>query len=274
MDKIEASAPSVESWARSYIKSCDLSEKCRPVPAPQHFEEAPTSEDLRPGRPQELRVTQTKPRGIKPGSLTRAEANAELHHRFWHHELQAAELMCWALVRFVDTPLAFKKGLLRIFFDEVRHMQLYEERLHALGYQVGDFEVRDWFWDRVPTCQTPLEFVALLGMGLEGANLDHTERFGHWFRAVGDEESARIQDQVGNEEIAHVRFATRWFKEWTGGIDFDVWCEALPPPLTPLLMRGKTLHRERRQKAAFPEEFSDALNDFEATHRSPRSPRS
>lgn len=273
MDQLKVPALTVESWARNYITSKDLSQKCAPPPVPPRFEEAPTAEDLRPGRPQELHVTRTRPKSFKPGALTRIDARAELHHRFWHHELQAAELMCWALVRFVDTPVAFKKGLLRIFADEVRHMQLYEKRLRSLGYQLGDFEVRDWFWERVPTCQTPLAFVALLGMGLEAANLDHTERFGTWFRAVDDEESALIQDQVGKEEIAHVRFATRWFKEWTGAIEFDAWCEALPPPLTPLLMRGKTLHRERRRKAAFPEEFSDALGSFEPTRRSPRPQR-
>lgn len=192
---------------------------------------------------------------MKLGALQNPRSRAELIHKFWHHELQAAELMCWAILRFVDTPLSFRQGLVRICRDEVRHMGLYSSHLETLGFQVGDFPVRDWFWERIPTCQTPLQFVALLGMGLEGANLEHTERFATWFRTLGDERGAAIQDQVGLEEVAHVRFATRWFREWTGDVDFATWCKHLPPPLSPLLLRGKTLRWPLRRKAEMPEEF-------------------
>ncbi len=178
--------------------------------------------------------------------------------------------MCWAVLRFPDTPAEFRRGLLRIARDEIRHMALYEEHLRTLGHELGSFDVRDWFWERVPSCTTPLEFVAFLGMGLEGANLEHTERFATWFRAVGDERGAEIQDQVGREEVAHVRFATRWFRTWTGDVDFATWCERLPSPITPLLLKGKKLRWELRRKAEMPEAF---LGELEAwTPSAPERP--
>lgn len=150
-------------------------------------------------------------------------------------------------------------------------MKLYQEHLGRLGFALGDFPVRDWFWERAPTCESPLAFVAFIGMGLEGANLEHTERFAAWFRAVGDERGALIQEQVGREEVAHVRFATRWFREWTGGVDFDEWCSSLPPPLTPLLLKGKTLRWELRRKAEMPEDFLERLAAWTPEPRADRS---
>src|SRR6202020_2570867 len=107
---------------------------------------------------------------------------------------------------FSNTPRAFRVALLRILLDEVRHMQMYEKYLNELGYTFGDFPVRDWFWDRVPHAPTAPHFVALMGIGFEGGNLDHTQRFAERFRAVGDERGALLQETVGEEEIPHVRF--------------------------------------------------------------------
>jgi uncharacterized ferritin-like protein (DUF455 family) len=259
----------VEEWARLYIECSDLSGKISPALPPKRWAPDRAPLDPRPGRPPELEVSLKKPRTFKQGALVRAEARAALHHKFWHHELQAAELMCWALLRFPDTPQEFREGLLRIFRDEVRHMGMYQAHIESLGFALGDYPVRDWFWERIPTCETPVQFVALLGMGLEGANLDHTARFSTWLRSVGDLEGATIQEQVGREEVAHVRFATRWFRAWTGDVDFDEWCAALPEPLTPLLMRGKTLQMEPRLKAEFPQAFLTSLERWEPEPHKP-----
>lgn len=199
----------------------------------------------------------------RPGALTEARARAQLLHTFWFHELQAAELMCWALLRFDDAEPEFRRGLVRIWKDEVRHMRLYAEHMQTFGFAPGAFPVRDWFWQRVPACSTKVMFVALLGMGLEAANLEHAPRFAQWFRAVGDVAGADLQERVAAEEVAHVRFATYWFKRWTGTDDFETWVEALPRPLSPLLMRGKTINREARRAAGMSEAFIDRLASYE-----------
>lgn len=263
------SARTVEEYCRAYLLSTRLSEKCKPPPAPSVWSDEPKSQDLRPGRPPDLTVTYDRPRALKQGALVRAEIRAEVLHKFWHHELQAAELFCWAILKFCDAPLAFRNGLLRIFSDEVRHMRLYQQHIASLGFSIGDFAVRDWFWDRVPSCETPLSFVALLGMGLEAANLEHAERFERWFRAAGDKQAAQIQQQVGREEVAHVKFATFWFRKWTGSVDFEQWKAQLPPPLSPLLMKGKTLDLRRRRAADFPEPFLTELAAYAPTINPP-----
>jgi uncharacterized ferritin-like protein (DUF455 family) len=195
----------------------------------------------------------------KPESLIEARFRAKLIHTFWHHELQAAELMCWALLAFSSAEPAFRRGLLRIAEDEIRHMHLYEQHLHLLGYAVGDFPVRDWFWERVPSCESALSFVALMGMGLEAANLEHAPKFAAQFRAAGDEVGAALQERVAREEEAHVRFGTRWFSRWTNGCTFDTWRAQLPEPLSPLILRGHPLAVAARVAAGMPAQFVDAL---------------
>jgi uncharacterized ferritin-like protein (DUF455 family) len=251
-------AGTVERWAWDYILSTSLAVKTAPPPPPDAWEDSPPVRLLEsPGRPPELRVLS---RAGKARGLSTERGRAQALHSFFHHELQAAELMAWALLAFPSTPREFKSGLVRIAQDEIRHMHMYEKEIERLGHRVGDFTVRDWFWQRVPTCQTPTAFVALMGLGLESANLEHSSSFAARFRAVGDEQGARVQEVVGLEEIAHVRFGVRWFQEWNGELTFDAWRRALPEPLTPMLMRGHPLRRDARTRAGQPAAFQDELD--------------
>jgi uncharacterized ferritin-like protein (DUF455 family) len=214
-----------------------------------------------PGRPAELLRNTGRLR--PPRSLESARARAKLLHTFLHHELQAAELMCWALLAFPETDLAFRRGLLKICLDEVRHMNLYRAHIEHLGFQLGDFPIRDWFWQRVPSCVRPVQFVAMMGMGLEAANLEHAGDFSRRFLEVGDGEGAHIQERIGKEEIPHVKFAVKWFKRWQISKEptamFDDWCRELPEPLSPLMMRGTPLARVAREKAGMDVAFLDQL---------------
>lgn len=62
---------------------------------------------------------------------------------------------------------------------------------------------------------------------------------------MGDEHGAAIQERIGAEEIPHVRFALRWFERFTGEATL-AWAAHLPPPLSPLLMRGRRWPARRR----------------------------
>jgi uncharacterized ferritin-like protein (DUF455 family) len=167
--------------------------------------------------------------------------------------------MCWALLAFPATPASFRQGLLGICIDEIRHMQMYRDYLAERGFSYGEFPVRDWFWQRTATCSIALEYVSLMGIGLEGGNLDHAARYAKAFAEAGDEDAAELQRVVAEEEIPHVRFAIRWFQKWSGGLDFDSWMEHLVAPLTPSLFRGRELDRESRRLAGFTDEFLDRL---------------
>ncbi len=264
-----ASAPpegTVEAWAWDYILSRDSRTKLNPVPPPTRWEsQAPARRLVRPGRPADWVLIPRATRTPKPGALVRASARAQLLHGFHHHEVQAAELFCWALLAFVDTPLRFRRGLLAIAVQEIEHARLYREQLERLGSHVGAFPVRDWFWERVPSVPTPLGFVALMGMGLEAGNLEHGQTFARHLRNADDEQAAAVVDQVAQDEEAHVRFAVRWFRRWAGPLQFELWRQELPPPLTPTPLRGLPLARAARLRTGQPAEFLDSLEAWPAS---------
>jgi uncharacterized ferritin-like protein (DUF455 family) len=199
----------------------------------------------------------------KTRGLAAPSGRARALHTFFHHELQAAELMAWALLAFPETPREFRAGLVKIALDEIRHMHLYAKQITRLGFAIGSFTVRDWFWERVPACEDAAAFVATMGLGVESANLEHTASFAARFREAGDEEGARIQELVGREEIGHVRFGAFWFEKFRASFDFETWRRALPSPLSPMLMRGKPMNRQARLSAGQSETFLDDLEKWQ-----------
>lgn len=254
-------AETVERWCWDYVLATTLAAKTDPPPVPDAWTGDGEKRRIeRPGRPPELEVVA---RAEKTRGLGSPTGRARALHTFWHHELQAAELMCWAVLAFADRERELRAGLVRIALDEIRHMKIYAAQIERLGHRIGDFSVRDWFWERVPTVDGPISFVAVMGLGVESANLEHTASYAAKFRAAGDEEGARAQEIVGREEIAHVRFGAKWFERLAGGLDFDSWRRALPPPLTPLLMRGRPIDRAARLRAGQPEEFVTELEAWQ-----------
>jgi uncharacterized ferritin-like protein (DUF455 family) len=251
----EPPAGTVERWCWDLIHAETLEHKLAPRTPPEEWEREPPARRVeRPGRPPELRVAQRSAR--TPDSAARTAARAQLVHTFLHHELQAAELFAWAILAFPDTPLEFRQGLLRLCCEELMHLALYRGHLERLGHSVGEFAVRDWFWERVGTTPDAATFVALQGLGLEGANLEHSSRFAARFRAAGDDEGASILAQVERDEIAHVAFAVRWFERLTGApLDYDRWRAALPAPLTPAVLQGRPLNRAARLEAGLDDAF-------------------
>ena len=240
--------------------SAELRDKIAPSAPPARFREGAAPRRLsEPGRPPEFRAAKRGERTPKLEALKEPYYRARALHAFFHHELQAAELMCWALLAFSDAELEFRKGLLGICLDEIRHMNLYRAHIEALGCHIGDFGVREWFWKRVPTCPSKLAFVSVMGMGLEAANLEYAGDFAARFRTVGDEAGAQIQERIAKEEVAHVGFATRWFARWTGGCDFETWAAELPPPLSPWVMHGSPIAEQARLRAGMTAEFIAAL---------------
>lgn len=252
-----------ERWAWDYLHTDELAEKLSPPPLRSlSWEKDPVARNITtPSRPG-LEVATKSPKSPKMGALVQPKKRAQLFHTFFHHELQAAELMCWACLRFVDTPQELRRGLLAICGDEIRHMHMYKRHIEELGFAIGSFPVRDWFWERVPSCTSAASFLATMGIGFEGANLDHAERYAEWFHHAGDLRAARLQRQVCEEEVAHVRFAVRWLTALTGSSDFASWQTQLPAPLSPMLMHGAKLNLEARTRAGMTATFLGKLASY------------
>ncbi len=266
----------IERWAFDYVTSSDLAYKLAPPEPPRVADTgARPLRGLRPGRPPELRIVERAKGPKGKDALVDRRKRAHLFHTFFHHELQAAELMANALVAFPTAPRAFRVGLVRILFDEVRHMQAYAGHVRALGESIGAFPVRDWFWERLGDVDGPGAFVAAMGVGFEGGNLDHVTRFARSLEDVGDLDGARIVRRVGEEEIVHVRFGLTWLARFADlpEVTLEAFAAALPPPLTPSVMRGPVLDRASRKRAGYTDSFLDALDAYAVAHPSgARSP--
>jgi uncharacterized ferritin-like protein (DUF455 family) len=256
-------AGSVERWAYDFITSTRLTDKLAPPPPPtvwNHSVEACVL--LQPGRPAEMVPRENKKKTPK---VQLPERRAEVLHTFLHHELQAAELMAWAILAFPATPPAFRRGLLSLCCDEIRHLQMYAQHLETLGHPFGSFTVNDWFWKRVPAGDpTPAHFLARLGIAFEGANLDHGARYTAAFAAAGDKRAAEIQAQIVEEEVPHTAFALHWFAVLTGDVAFDNWRKYLPAPISPAMARGTPINVEARLRAGYAADFIDALAGWDA----------
>jgi uncharacterized ferritin-like protein (DUF455 family) len=252
-------------WAHDYVTSTSLAHKLSPPPLPAASEAThPPIRLTAPGRPAELTTTWSKYKAPKSAAALRdPRKRAQLLHTFWHHELQAAELMCWAVLAFPEAPQALRRGLLGICLDEVRHMNLYAAHLARLGHGVGAFPVRDWFWQRAPAAQRMAAFLALMSLGFEAGNLDHSARFVQLFGEAGDADAAALQAVVGREEEQHVAFGIHWFRALEGGLDFARWCRALPAPLSPMVMRGKPLAHAARTHSGFDARFLEELEAWQ-----------
>ncbi len=262
-----------ERWAWDYIHAPTLEAKFDASAVPVEWESRGVSYVVDAPSRVQLRPSNDRLKNVSAGALADPRRRAQVVHTFLHHELQAAELMCWALLKFADTPELFRRGLLRICQDEIRHMNMYASLLSDAGVSFGDFTVNDWFWSRVPSATSASEFLATMGVGFEGANLDHARRFAERFRSVGDDQGARVQDVVGEEEIHHVHFALHWLEQFSGATHFDAWRSHLPAPLSPMVMRGRPLNERDRARAGFSAEFVAALDKWESSPTGPNEAR-
>ncbi len=257
-----------EAWVADWLALPDpLQRLAAHVPGPRElpFEgEIPGAQVcarriLPPPRPARWQVATRARRSVGGKALTLPAARNALLHTFLHHEMQAAELFAHALLAYPDAPDPWRRGLLGLIADELDHARRYSVLLRDRGVVYGDLPVGDWFWERALTAQSPAAFLALIGLGLEGANLDHTARFSARFAAAGDAHAADLVAAVGHEEIAHVRFAVRWFARFAGAFDLEHWRAHLPAPFTERPFVHLPLARVERERAGFPPALLDRL---------------
>jgi uncharacterized ferritin-like protein (DUF455 family) len=178
-------------------------------------------------------------------------------HALANHELQAAELFAWAILRFANSPEDLRRGWLRILADEQRHCALYVARLEAHGARFGDFPVSGHFWSKTKDLATPLAFICAMGLTFENANLDFGGEYVAAARATGDEDSARALLAVHADEIRHVRFAWEWLARMKDPAHsmWDAYVANVAPPHGPRRARGAAFDRLSRVAAGFDEDF-------------------
>ncbi|MDJ0869519.1 MAG: DUF455 family protein [Myxococcota bacterium] len=195
----------------------------------------------------------------RPGALRDPAARALCLARFAHHELMAAELFAWALLRWPDVPPALRRGWLGVLADEQRHCALYLARLRAHGAALEAYPCSDYFWKHAPAIAAggPRAFLAAMGLTLEQANLDFSLLYRDAFAAAGDPDSAAVVARVHEDELRHVGLAASWLAKLDAAEPDEVarYERAVPFPLSAARAKGRRFDAAARRRAGLGEPF-------------------
>ena len=186
---------------------------------------------------------------------------------FANHELLAIEMMATTLILFdhsTEEMRRFKLGVIKTIQDEQKHFTLYANRLKEYGYEFGDFPINDFFWRQMESIKTPEQYLAVMALTFESANLDFAHFYEKIFKEVGDTKTASILKVVYEDEISHVAFGVSYFEKWRQNKSlWEYYNENLPYPMTPARSKGKNFVVEARKKAKMDEEFINKLSSFD-----------
>lgn len=168
------------------------------------------TQNVAPGRP--LAPTLVHPRNLPRRALGTVEGHAAFVHAICHIEFTAINLALDAAVRFNDMPAAFYSDWVAVAAEEALHFSLLDRHLRTLGYAYGDFDAHDGLWDMAErTSDDVLRRMALVPRVMEARGLDVTPSMIVRLRKIGDEDGAKILEQILRDEIGHVRVGSRWF---------------------------------------------------------------
>lgn len=219
-----------------------------------------------PGRNQRLRFSEEQVKFPKRQQLNLDDKKATALHSFANHELLAIEMMAAALLIYPhssEEDIRFKKGVLTALKDEQKHLSLYIGRLNELGHEFGDFPLNDFFWRQMEKLKTPAQYLSVMALTFEAANLDFAQYYSRVFAELGDEKTASILEEVLEDEITHVSLGSHWMKKWRG--DKTLWnyyLENLPWPLTPARAKGLDFDPDLHQRAMIEPSFVLALKNY------------
>jgi uncharacterized ferritin-like protein (DUF455 family) len=222
----------------------------------------PPHRPTHPGRPAELRFEGRRGPAL-PGFHAWGDPRqrAIVHHILANHELQALEVMAWALLAFPEAPPDFRSGLVGVLRDEQRHTRMHMERAASLGVAFGERPVNGYIWKKAMQFTSVLDYLAGLPLVFENRNLDHSLELAEAFDRAGDERSAAVLRAIHHDEIRHVAFGIEWLRRLKpdGADDWQTFVSHLHWPLRPPKARGDAFQREARLAAGLSPDFVDRL---------------
>jgi uncharacterized ferritin-like protein (DUF455 family) len=249
----------LRQWAERILRGDTLEEKLLdPGPWTDHSPGSPLFWE-EPTRPPHMAFKRHNRKEILPtlSELHSSEKRAICLHRFAGHELLAVEIMAYALLAFPEAPRGFRFGVAYTLKEEQEHVRLYIKRLEALGLKFGDLPLYRHFWNATPHLKDPLQYISVMSLTFEMANLDFAPIYGAAFAGHGDGESAELMKRILEDEIGHVSFGWNWLKKWQGPAKtlWETWAGALPPKMDVTRARGPQFFAEHRRLAGIGEEW-------------------
>jgi len=171
-------------------------------------------------RPPDRPARPTKPELCSPGDMPKrstggGKRRVNLIHAIAHIELNAIDLAWDAVARFANLglPKRFFDDWVQVAEDEARHFEMLERRLNELDATYGDLPAHDGLWEAAAsTADDILARLSLVPMVLEARGVDTTPATVQKLRANGDDATADIMQQIGEEEVDHVAAGVRWFE--------------------------------------------------------------
>ncbi|EQC47184.1 DUF455 family protein [Bacteriovorax sp. Seq25_V] len=222
--------------------------------------------DLMPAREPRISFSSTQIKFPRKNTLHLNDRKALALHFFANHELLAIEMMAAALLYLPlndNYSKRIRMGILQTIKDEQKHFKLYRHRMNDFGIDFGDFPVNDFFWRQMQKMKSINEYLAVISLTFEAANLDFAKNYGSIFAAVDDDKTAKIMDIVYQDEISHVAFGVTWLNKWKE--DKSLWqyyVDSLPDLLTPARSKGTIFDFEGRVKSGMDEDFVSKIRDY------------
>ncbi len=172
--------------------------------------ESPPDRPARPPRP-ELRPPNEMPKRSAKGAAGRIA----MLHAVAHIEFNAIDLAWDMIARFGagTGERAFIDDWVSVGAEEAQHFAMVRTRLRDLGADYGDLPAHDGLWEAAQdTADDVLARLAVVPLVLEARGLDVSPRMTIKFRESGDEDTARLLDQILRDEVGHVATGMRWFQ--------------------------------------------------------------
>ena len=138
-----------------------------------------------------------------------------LWHSLAHIEFVAIDLALDMAGRFGgELGRALVDDFIAVAADEAMHFALIERKLRALGSHYGALPAHDGLWQAAhETRHDATARLAIVPMVLEARGLDITPATLARVREAGDESGARILQRILDDEIRHVGFGAKHFRE-------------------------------------------------------------
>ena len=138
-----------------------------------------------------------------------------LWHSLAHIEFVAIDLALDMAGRFGgELGRALVDDFLAVAADEAMHFALIERKLRVLGSHYGALPAHDGLWQAAhETRHDAAARLAIVPMVLEARGLDVTPATLERVRGSGDEAGARILQRILDDEIRHVGFGAKHFRE-------------------------------------------------------------
>lgn len=222
-----------------------------------------------PGRNQKLKMSEKRTKF--PKNFEHSEARAKALHFFANHELLAMEMMAAAMLYFPhqnEEDIKFKKGLLQTLKEEQKHFKLYLNRMKEFGLEFGDLPLNDFFWRQMHSLKSPEEYLAMMSLTFEMANLDFMMIYKEAFLKVEDTKTAAILEVVLDDEISHVAFGVNYLNRKKQTLDlWSYYKSCLPMPLTPARSKGPTLNKDSRLKTGIDQAFLTNAENYSDNYK-------